>query len=59
MSQAKYIRIDLLEPLGDTHPGATPDEALEEFFDFLVNELTNQGIAAHLQIVKEGDEDDE
>lgn len=54
----KFIRIDLLEPLPATHPMATPDEAMEEFFDFLINEFNNQGIAAKIQIVEEENPND-
>lgn len=53
MPKAKHIRIDLLEPLPATSPMATPDQAMEEFFDFLINEFENQGIAAKIQIVEE------
>lgn len=49
-----YVRIDLLQPLPETDPESTPREAIEEFFNFLLNELSNQGIAAHMTIVNDG-----
>jgi hypothetical protein len=51
--QIKYIRIDLLEPLPETHPMATPDDATQELYDFLLNEFNNQGISAQISVVTE------
>lgn len=56
---AKYIRIDLLEPIDGTHPMAEPDEALRYFMGYLLNEFENQGIAARVSIVDEGEEDED
>lgn len=49
----KYIRIDVLEPLSETHPMATPDEAIQEFMDYLVNEFNCHNISARVRIVAE------
>lgn len=51
--QIKYIRIDLLEPLSETHPMATPDDTTQEFYDYLLNELNNKGISAQISVVTE------
>lgn len=53
MAQVKYIRIDLLEPLPETSPMATPDEATQELYDYLLNELNNAGISAQISVVTE------
>lgn len=49
----KYLRIDLLEPMNGPAELTTPDEALQEFFHYLLNEFSNHGIEAALTIVEE------
>jgi hypothetical protein len=52
MPQAKYLRIDLLEPIsGDVM--MEPDEAMKELRDYLLNEFDNHGIQAVLTLVDE------
>lgn len=57
---AKYIRIDLLEPISDMviMEDADADRAVEEFRDFLMNEFDNHHIQAIVTIVDEPEEAD-
>lgn len=52
MPRARYLRIDLLEPIsGDAM--MEPDEAMTELRDYLANEFDNHGIQAVLTLVDE------
>lgn len=46
-----FLRIELLEPINEDGEERNPEEALQELYDYLINEFDNAGIHARLEIV--------